>query len=92
VKIIGATSHYVTKELDAGPIIEQNTTHVSHLNSIDDFIEELKSKGYVQEALEPSDPDNPGENADGSDRGPSKNVYLRKGGFQIMTMCVSAFF
>ncbi len=38
VKIIGATSHYVTKELDAGPIIEQNTTHVSHLNSIDDFI------------------------------------------------------
>lgn len=39
VKIIGATSHYVTEELDAGPIIEQNTTHVSHLNSIDDFIE-----------------------------------------------------
>ena len=38
VKIIGATSHYVTEELDAGPIIEQNTTHVSHLNSIDDFI------------------------------------------------------
>ena len=34
--------------------------------SIDDFIEELKSKGYVQEALEPSDPDNPGENADES--------------------------
>ena len=38
VKIIGATSHYVTEELDAGPIIEQNTTHVSHLNSIKDFI------------------------------------------------------
>ena len=38
VKIIGATSHYVTEELDSGPIIEQNTTHVSHLNSIDDFI------------------------------------------------------
>ena len=38
VKIIGATSHYVTEKLDAGPIIEQNTTHVSHLNSIDDFI------------------------------------------------------
>jgi len=38
VKIIGATSHYVTDELDAGPIIEQNTTHVSHINSIDDFI------------------------------------------------------
>ena len=38
VKIIGATSHYVTKELDAGPIIEQDTTQVSHLNSIQDFI------------------------------------------------------
>jgi formyltetrahydrofolate deformylase len=38
VKIIGATSHYVTEELDAGPIIEQDTTHVSHLNSIEDFI------------------------------------------------------
>ena len=38
VKIIGATSHYVTNELDAGPIIEQNTTQVSHLNSIKDFI------------------------------------------------------
>ena len=38
VKIIGATSHYVTNELDAGPIIEQNTTQVSHLNSINDFI------------------------------------------------------
>ncbi|MGB1449518.1 MAG: formyltetrahydrofolate deformylase [Flavobacteriaceae bacterium] len=38
VKIIGATSHYVTEELDAGPIIEQNITQVSHLNSIEDFI------------------------------------------------------
>tara|TARA_B100000767_G_scaffold261446_1_gene273062 strand:- start:297 stop:527 length:231 start_codon:yes stop_codon:yes gene_type:complete len=38
VKIIGATSHYVTEELDAGPIIEQKTTNVSNLNSIDDFI------------------------------------------------------
>lgn len=38
VKIIGATCHYVTEELDAGPIIEQNTTQVSHLHSIDDFI------------------------------------------------------
>ena len=39
VKIIGATSHYVTEELDAGPIIEQDITRVSHLNSIADFIE-----------------------------------------------------
>jgi len=33
-----ATSHYVTEELDAGPIIEQNITQVSHLHSIQDFI------------------------------------------------------
>jgi len=39
VKIIGATSHYVTKDLDAGPIIEQDVVQVSHLNSIKDFIE-----------------------------------------------------
>lgn len=38
VKIIGATSHYVTEELDAGPIIEQNITQVTHLHSIEDFI------------------------------------------------------
>jgi formyltetrahydrofolate deformylase len=38
VKIIGATSHYVTDELDEGPIIEQDITRVSHINSIDDFI------------------------------------------------------
>lgn len=34
--------------------------------TIEDFIEDLKSKGYVQEALEPNDPDNPGENEDES--------------------------
>ncbi|PKA97141.1 formyltetrahydrofolate deformylase [Flavobacteriaceae bacterium MAR_2009_75] len=38
VKIIGATSHYVTEELDAGPIIEQDVTAVSHSHSIKDFI------------------------------------------------------
>jgi formyltetrahydrofolate deformylase len=38
VKIIGATSHYVTEELDAGPIIEQDTTQVSHVHTIKDFI------------------------------------------------------
>jgi formyltetrahydrofolate deformylase len=38
VKIIGATSHYVTAELDAGPIIEQDVTLVSHTHSIKDFI------------------------------------------------------
>ena len=38
VKIIGATSHYVTEELDEGPIIEQDIARVSHSNSVDDFI------------------------------------------------------
>ena len=38
VKIIGATSHYVTEELDEGPIIEQDIAPVSHINSVDDFI------------------------------------------------------
>ncbi|GAA3585473.1 formyltetrahydrofolate deformylase [Snuella lapsa] len=38
VKIIGATSHYVTEELDAGPIIEQDVAHVSHTYSIADLI------------------------------------------------------
>ena len=38
VKIIGATSHYVTEKLDAGPIIEQDVTTVSHSHSIEDFI------------------------------------------------------
>jgi len=38
VKIIGATSHYVTEELDAGPIIEQDVTRVSHTHSIEDLI------------------------------------------------------
>lgn len=38
VKIIGATSHYVTEELDAGPIIEQDVTRVTHANSIEDMV------------------------------------------------------
>jgi formyltetrahydrofolate deformylase len=38
VKIIGATSHYVTEELDAGPIIDQGVARVSHSHSIEDLI------------------------------------------------------
>ncbi|WPR72919.1 formyltetrahydrofolate deformylase [Flavobacterium sp. NG2] len=38
VKIIGATSHYVTEELDEGPIIDQDISRVSHINSVEDFI------------------------------------------------------
>ncbi len=38
VKIIGSTSHYVTADLDAGPIIEQDVARVSHVDSISDLI------------------------------------------------------
>ncbi len=38
VKIIGATSHYVTADLDAGPIIEQETIRVNHKDSIEDLV------------------------------------------------------
>ncbi len=38
VKIIGATSHYVTEELDAGPIIEQDVTRISHKDTINNLI------------------------------------------------------
>ncbi|MCF7916623.1 MAG: formyltetrahydrofolate deformylase [Candidatus Omnitrophica bacterium] len=37
VKIIGATSHYITKKLDRGPIIEQDTVRVSHRDSVTDL-------------------------------------------------------
>ncbi|WP_163271878.1 formyltetrahydrofolate deformylase [Chelativorans alearense] len=38
VKLIGATSHYVTADLDEGPIIEQDTVRVTHAQSADDYI------------------------------------------------------
>lgn len=38
VKIIGATSHYVTEDLDQGPIIEQDVTRISHRDSIQSLI------------------------------------------------------
>ena len=38
VKIIGATSHYVTSELDAGPIIEQDVTRCSHIDTVEKLI------------------------------------------------------
>jgi formyltetrahydrofolate deformylase len=38
VKLIGATSHYVTSELDNGPIIDQEIIRVSHRDSVDDLI------------------------------------------------------
>jgi formyltetrahydrofolate deformylase len=38
VKIIGATSHYVTSDLDAGPIIEQDVTRCSHVDTVENLI------------------------------------------------------
>ena len=38
VKIIGATSHCVTKELDAGPIIAQSTANISHKDRVEDLV------------------------------------------------------
>lgn len=38
VKLIGATAHYVTNELDEGPIIEQDVARVSHKHSVDDLV------------------------------------------------------
>ena len=38
VKLIGATAHYVTKDLDEGPIIDQCTVRVSHRDEVDDLI------------------------------------------------------
>jgi len=37
VKLIGATAHYVTEQLDAGPIIDQDVTRVSHRNEVEDL-------------------------------------------------------
>jgi formyltetrahydrofolate deformylase len=39
VKLIGATSHYVTADLDAGPIIEQDVVRVSHRDGLEDLLE-----------------------------------------------------
>lgn len=49
VKIIGATSHYVTETLDEGPIIEQDITRVTHSHSIEDFI--MKGKDLERMVL-----------------------------------------
>jgi formyltetrahydrofolate deformylase len=38
VKVIGATAHYVTEDLDAGPIIEQDVTRVTHRESVDELV------------------------------------------------------
>ena len=42
VKIIGATSHYVTTELDAGPIIEQDVVRITHKDTVEDLVNKGK--------------------------------------------------
>jgi len=42
VKIIGATAHYVTADLDAGPIIEQDVVRVSHRDDVNDLVRKGK--------------------------------------------------
>ncbi|HEY3355867.1 MAG TPA: formyltetrahydrofolate deformylase [Polyangia bacterium] len=39
VKLIGASSHYVTEQLDEGPIIEQDVTRISHRDQVDDLVQ-----------------------------------------------------
>jgi formyltetrahydrofolate deformylase len=39
VKLIGATSHYVTEVLDDGPIIEQDVTRISHRDDLDNLVQ-----------------------------------------------------
>ena len=38
MKIIGATAHYATDDLDEGPIIEQDATRVGHRDTFDDLV------------------------------------------------------
>ena len=42
MKIIGATSHYVTSELDAGPIIEQDVVRITHKDTVQDLVSKGK--------------------------------------------------
>ncbi|KAF4374719.1 hypothetical protein F8388_020240 [Cannabis sativa] len=49
VKLIGATSHFVTEELDAGPIIEQMVERVSHRDNLQSFVQ--KSENLEKQCL-----------------------------------------
>jgi len=49
VKLVGATSHYVTEDLDEGPIIAQGVTPVSHSDAVQDFIR--KGRALEQSVL-----------------------------------------
>ena len=49
VKLIGATAHYATANLDEGPIIEQDVERVSHRDSVDDLLR--KGRGVERRTL-----------------------------------------
>ncbi len=49
VKIIGATSHFLTEELDCGPIIQQGVTNVTHKDSVQDLI--IKGRDIERQVL-----------------------------------------
>jgi formyltetrahydrofolate deformylase len=53
VKMIGATSHYVTADLDQGPIIEQSTVRCAHRDSVDDLVRKGRDleKGVLAAAV-----------------------------------------
>jgi len=42
VKLIGATAHYVTPDLDSGPIIDQDVVRVSHRDTVEDLVRKGK--------------------------------------------------
>ena len=47
VKLIGATAHYATADLDEGPIIHQDVTRINHRNSVPDLIRKGKRFGKI---------------------------------------------
>jgi formyltetrahydrofolate deformylase len=52
VKLIGATAHYATATLDAGPIIEQNVARISHRDNVTDMVR--KGKDLEREVSNPT--------------------------------------
>ena len=53
VKLIGATSHYVTRALDDGPIIEQDVVRISHRDQVEDLIKKGRDIERAVSCLEP---------------------------------------
>ena len=54
VKLIGATSHYVTEVLDDGPIIEKDVVHMSHRDTVEDLIRKAVLSRRALALREPS--------------------------------------